>query len=77
MSRPPPLAYLLVNLPLGVLWLFGLPALAWTHFDLPGWLVLLASVPWLLLSGRVVDRWIPSLANPVLEALWALIGPRR
>jgi hypothetical protein len=68
--------YLLINGTLGLLWVIGIPAWAWLHLDWPAWLKGLAVLAWLLPSGPVVDRWIPRLANPVIEWFYALVVRR-
>ena len=60
--------HLAVNVPLGQLWSVVLPVLVCLYFGLDTWLVLLATLGWWLLNLRVVDRYVPVLTNPVIEA---------
>jgi hypothetical protein len=62
--------HLAVNGPLGQLWSVVLPVLLCLYFGLDTWLVLLATLGWWLLNFRVVDRYVPVLTNPVIEAAY-------
>ncbi len=68
-DRPPPICYTLVNGFFGLLWAVGIPVVFCVYFSLWFWLKIPVVVVWLILSGRVVDRYIPYALNPVIE--WA------
>jgi hypothetical protein len=71
--------HLAINVPLGQLWSVVLPVLVCLRFGLDTWLILIATLGWWLLNLRVVDRYLPVLTSPVIEATyraWRRLRPR-
>jgi hypothetical protein len=75
MSSPPSNWYIFFNLPIGLLWMIGIPFAAFAYFDLNLW-ILLAVIPvWTILTGCITDKWIPFLTNPIIEKLYSILHP--
>ncbi len=62
--------HLAVNVPLGHLWSVILPVLVCLYFGLAVWLTLAATIGWWFLNLRFVDRYLPVVTNPLIEATY-------
>ncbi len=62
--------HLAVNVPLGYLWSIVLPVLVCLHFGLGSILTFAATIGWWLLNLSIVDRYLPVLTNPPIEAAY-------
>ena len=64
--------HLAVNVPLGQLWSIVLPVVVCLYFGLGPWLTFAATAGWWLLNIRIVDRYLPVLTNPLIEAAYRI-----
>ena len=68
-NMAPPNWHQMVNIPLAILWIVGLPILIISQFSISIWWSILIIPVWSLLTGRISDRWLPALTSPMVE--WA------
>jgi hypothetical protein len=73
---PPTNCYVVVNGFFGLLWAIGVPILFCVYSDWSLWIKIPAVVVWVVLSGRVVDRYIPRITNPVIEWVYDRVSSR-
>jgi hypothetical protein len=73
---PPTTCYVVVNGFFGLLWAIGVPILFCAYSDWSLWIKIPAVVVWVVLSGRVVDRHIPRITNPVIEWVYDRVSSR-
>jgi len=70
MSIPPSGLYLAFNGAAGVLYALALPVGVALLLGLPAWAIVVITVVWAVLNGRVVDRHIPALTDPIIRWVW-------
>lgn len=68
--------YGVVNGSFGLLWL-GIPVFLAVYFHWSLWLTIPVALVWLFLSGRLIDRHMPRLTNPVIEWTYEKVSTRR
>jgi hypothetical protein len=66
-NMAPPNWHLTVNIPLALLWIVGLPILIISSLSISIWWSVLIIPVWSLMTGRISDRWLPSLTSPMIE----------
>lgn len=69
---PPSSLYLAVNRTLGWCWGVVLPVAVGIALHWPQWVLFVVVPLWYLLNIRVMDKYIPSLANPLIERFYRL-----
>jgi hypothetical protein len=75
-SIPPTNCYAVVNGFIGLLWIVGIPVLFCTYSSAPLWVKIPVVALWVIVSGRIVDRYIPRITNPVIEWIYERVSNR-
>ncbi|MES2413830.1 MAG: hypothetical protein V4614_08505 [Pseudomonadota bacterium] len=71
-ALPPSSWYFSVNRVLGWCWGVVLPIAVGVALHWPQWVLVAAVLVWYLLNVRVMDKYIPALANPLVERVYRL-----
>ncbi len=69
--------YFQVNRLLGWCWGVVLPVAIGILLHWPEWVTMIVTIAWYLLNIRVMDRYIPMLGNPLVNAVYRLFHRRR
>ena len=69
---PPSSWYVSVNRLLGWCWGVVLPIAMGIALHWPQWVLFVVVPVWYLLNIRVMDKYIPALANPLIERVYRL-----
>ncbi|MCY1053458.1 hypothetical protein [Nannocystis sp. SCPEA4] len=65
----PPRWHIAVNVPAMMLWTVGLPLLVCHLLSLSAWWAWVLVPAWSLVTGRIIDRYLPALTGPLLDRL--------
>jgi hypothetical protein len=64
----------MVNLPIAILWMVGIPLTVCGLLAVSGWWAVLMIPVWSLITGRITDRWIPAVTGPWIDKAYAAAG---
>ena len=68
---PPGSLYAVVNVAVGLAYGLGLPIAVGIWTEMRWWIIVSISVLWLVSNGRIIDRWIPVLTDPLIRFLYS------